>query len=112
MGFGTAGGDSSLPTAAATAAAFTLLPRPLLFGAAFAPTPLPSFRARFGIASSGAGPVVHMIGAALGRAPLGCIGLALGFARAFVGLAGAADGAATSSIWSSEARVGLGTVRA
>jgi hypothetical protein len=110
LGFGTAGGDSSLPTAAATAAAFTLLPRPLLFGAA--PAPLPSFRGRLGMASSGAGPVVYMIGAALGRAPLGCIGLALGLARALDGLAGAADGAAVSSIWSSPAMVGFGAAGA
>jgi hypothetical protein len=86
----------------------------LLFGAAFgtapAPLPLPSFLARFGgMASSGAGPVVHMIGAGFGRAVLGFIGLALGLARALVGFAGAADGAATSSICSSPATDGLGT---
>ena len=113
LGFGTAGFSSSLPTAAATAAAFTLPPpRPLLFGAAFgaAPLPLPSFRARFGgMASSGAGPVVHMIGAGFGRAVLGFIGLALGLVRALDGFAGAADGAATSSIRSSPATDGLGT---
>ena len=116
FGFGTAGGASSLPTAAATAAAFTRPPpRPLLFGAAFAfafaaplPLPIPPVRGRFGMASSGAGPVVHMIGAALGRVRLGCIGTELGRARALDGLGGAADGAA-SSIWSSVAMVGLGT---
>jgi hypothetical protein len=113
FGFGTAGRSSSLPTAAATAVAFTRpAPRPLLFGAAFGaePLPLPSFRARFGgMASSGAGPVVHMIGAGFGRAVLGFIGLALGLARALDGFAGAADGAATSSICSSPATDGLGT---
>jgi hypothetical protein len=71
--------------------------------------PLPSFRARFGgMASSGAGPVVHMIGAGFGRVVLGLIGRALGFARALVGFAGAADGA-VSSIWSSAAADGFGT---
>jgi hypothetical protein len=74
------------------------------------PLPLPSFRARFGgMASSGAGPVVHMIGAGLGRAVLGLIGRALGFARARVGLGGAADGAAVSSICNTSAALGLGT---
>ena len=112
FGFG-AGLSSSLPTAAATAAAFTRpAPRPLLFGAAFGaePLPLPSFRARFGgRASSLIGPVVHMTGAGFGRAVLGLIGRALGFARALVGFAGAADGAAVSSIWSSAAADGFGT---
>ena len=113
FGFGTTGGASSLPTAAATAAAFTRpAPRPLLFGAALGaePLPLPSFRARFGgMASSGAGPVVHMIGAGFGRAVLGLIGRALGFARARVGFGGAADGAAASSICNTSAALGLGT---
>ena len=79
LGFGTAGGDSSLPTAAATAAGFTRpAPRPLLFGAA-EPFPFPSFRGLFGgRASSLIGPVVHMTGAGLGRAVLGLIGRALG----------------------------------
>ena len=112
FGFG-AGRSSSLPTAAATAATFTRpAPRPLLFGAAFgpAPLPLPSFRARFGgMASSGAGPVVHMTGAGFGRAVLGLIGRALGFARALVGFAGAADGAAVSSICNTSATEGFGT---
>jgi hypothetical protein len=84
----------------------------LLFGAAFgaAPLPFPSFRARFGgMASSGAGPVVHMIGAGFGRAVLGLIGRALGFALALVGFAGAADGAAVSSICSTSAIEGFGT---
>ena len=117
FGFGTAGFSSSLPTAAATAAAFTLPPRPLLFGAAFGaafaeplPLPTPPVRARFGgRASSLIGPVVHMIGAGLGRAVLGLIGLALGFALARDGRAGAADGATESSICSTSAIDGLGT---
>ena len=115
FGFGTAGFSSSLPTAAATAAAFTLPPRPLLFGAAFGaaeplPLPIPPVRGRFGgRASSLIGPVVHMIGAGLGRAVLGLIGLALGFALARDGRAGAADGAAESSICSTPAIDGLGT---
>ena len=113
FGFGTTGGDSSRPTAAATAAAFTRpVPRPLLFGAAFGaePLPLPSFRARFGgRASSLTGPVVHMTGAGFGRAVLGLIGRALGFARALVGFAGAADGAAVSSICNTSATEGFGT---
>ena len=114
FGFGTAGFSSSLPTAAATAAAFTLPPRPLLFGAAFGaeplPLPIPPVRGRFGgRASSLIGPVVHMIGAGLGRVVLGLIGLALGFARARDGRAGAADGAAESSICSTPAIDGLGT---
>jgi hypothetical protein len=50
-----------------------------------------------------------MTEAALGFDVPGRIGLALGLARALDGLAGAADGAAASSIWSSEARDGFGT---
>jgi hypothetical protein len=44
-----------------------------------------------------------MIGAGLGRAVLGLIGLALGFALARDGRGGAADGAAESSICSTPA---------
>jgi hypothetical protein len=50
-----------------------------------------------------------MTGAALGLDVPGRIGFALGLARALVGLAGAADGAAVSSIWSWAARDGFGT---
>jgi hypothetical protein len=50
-----------------------------------------------------------MTGAGLGRAVLGLIGLALGFARARDGRAGAADGDAESSICSTPAIDGLGT---
>jgi hypothetical protein len=49
-----------------------------------------------------------MTGAALGFDVPGRIGFALGLARALVGLAGAADGAAASS-WSSAVRDGFGT---
>jgi hypothetical protein len=50
-----------------------------------------------------------MTGAGLGRAVLGLIGRALGFALALVGFAGAADGAAVSSICNTPAMLGFGT---
>jgi hypothetical protein len=53
-----------------------------------------------------------MIGTGFGRAVLGFTGLALVFARALDGLAGAADGAAVSSIWSSPAMDGFGAAGA